>query len=279
MLSTTSGLLLAATFFMPAIVVCNSPYTPSREIRSYIDEQIQSPHWPDWNQLGDYLVAYWLNLAAYLCGLLMAVGAVCRMLKWRRSIFCTGAFLAILMILNCLIILTALTLEMLQGGNPGPWLNIIVIDLVFVVMPFLVLTYMLFSFRLRPCTFLGPVFITSLLVAVWFGIWLIEYSLEGTALYGLCLSFVASCGLLLASIGEARALTGHGWRRTVWRLLTCRLRTRDPEGRCPQCDYYLFGLTVTRCPECGRPFSFEALGCAPEQLGFAGSVEPLPGVS
>ncbi|NLX12784.1 MAG: hypothetical protein GXY44_03905 [Phycisphaerales bacterium] len=62
---------------------------------------------------------------------------------------------------------------------------------------------MLFSFRLRPCPFLGPVFITSLMAVVWFGYVLIGHSIGGTALYGLYLSFVASCGLLLASIGEA----------------------------------------------------------------------------
>jgi len=90
-------------------------------------------------------------------------------------------------------------------------------------------------------------------------------------LTGLRITSVA-CGLLLFSrIGEARALTGLTWRRTLWYLLTLRLhKASPPVGLCPKCGYYLYGLREQRCPECGRPFSFEEVGATPETLGFVG---------
>jgi len=90
-------------------------------------------------------------------------------------------------------------------------------------------------------------------------------------LTGLTITSVACCLLLFSRIGEARALTGLTWRWTLWYLLTLRLhKASRPVGLCPKCGYYLYGLREQRCPECGRPFSFEEVEATPETLGFAG---------
>ena len=110
-------------------------------------------------------------------------------------------------------------------------------------------------------------FVGSLVAVVWFGFWFIVGVVDGSARHGLYLSFAASMVLLVSVVAEAKVLTRQGWRRTVWQLLTCRLRNIDRTGRCPACDYYLFGLTEMRCPECGRPFTFEEVGVSPQELG------------
>lgn len=42
-------------------------------------------------------------------------------------------------------------------------------------------------------------------------------------------------------------------------------------GHCPKCGYSLMGLTEPRCPECGRPFTFEEVRRTPQELMFGGS--------
>ena len=76
-------------------------------------------------------------------------------------------------------------------------------------------------------------------------------------------------GLLLGTMGEAKALMRRPWWGTIWRLVFCCLKDAPGgEGCCPKCEYNLFGLSRMRCPECGQPFTFEELGVSPEKLGF-----------
>jgi hypothetical protein len=73
--------------------------------------------------------------------------------------------------------------------------------------------------------------------------------------FGAVLTVLSSGLLLIARVGEARAVSRSSWRRTLWGLLTLRLdRWALPPGHCVICGYNLFGLTEPRCPECGRPF-------------------------
>jgi basic amino acid/polyamine antiporter, APA family len=53
------------------------------------------------------------------------------------------------------------------------------------------------------------------------------------------------------------------WRRWV------PAENAAPAGLCPGCGYNLYGLRDQRCPECGRPFTFEEVGTMPVSPGFA----------
>lgn len=55
----------------------------------------------------------------------------------------------------------------------------------------------------------------------------------------------------------------------LWRWLV-PAEAAKPAGMCPGCGYHLYGLRDRRCPECGRPFSFEEVCSTPESLGFEG---------
>lgn len=275
----TSGLLLAATFFLPAIFIqgCSVHYSPAVLAVNLAgavhagDGSLES--------IAQQLMFTALCIPAYLLGFLIALHAGFRMTSFGGlSRLCTKA-IAILILGDCLLLLAVLLIGTISMGDL-PTFQDIYVSLLFYVgylfVPLLVLAYMIATMPLRPLRFISHIFIATLAASVWFAYWLFQSSVN--IRYGVYVSFVASCLLLLSSIGEARALTGHGWRRTVWLLLTCRLR-KHPDGHCPQCDYYLFGLTVMRCPECGRPFNFEELGCSPEQLGFTASIKPPPATS
>lgn len=94
-------------------------------------------------------------------------------------------------------------------------------------------------------------------------------------LTGLTVTWLVSCLLFFSRVGEARVVTGLTWRRTLWYLLTLRLhKAPRPVGLCPGCGYNLYGLREQRCPECGRPFTFEEVLSTPQSLGFAGGSMP-----
>ncbi len=272
-LSTTSGLLLAATFFLPAISIqgCSVNYSPA-----FLAVNVAGAiHASDGSleSIGQYLLLLGLYIPAYLLGFLIALHAVFRLISFDGlSRLCTKA-VAILILGDCLLLLAVLLIGTISMGDL-PTFQDIYVSLLFYIgylfAPLLVLAYMIATIPLRSLRFISHIFIATLAASVWFAYWLFQSSVN--IRYGVHVSFVASCLLLFSSIGEARALAGHGWRRTVWLLLTCRLRKR-PSGHCPQCDYYLFGLTVMRCPECGRPFNFEELGMSPDQLGFSRLVD------
>jgi hypothetical protein len=49
-------------------------------------------------------------------------------------------------------------------------------------------------------------------------------------------------------------------------LLQVKPQPVKPGPYCPQCGYCLIGIPRQICPECGRPFTFDELGVAPEAL-------------
>lgn len=85
-------------------------------------------------------------------------------------------------------------------------------------------------------------------------------ALLGTAHIAVSLLFVGLVNTLSWSPSEAErpfavmggvyALGSFAW---TWQLARRAPRVRDP-GRCANCGYLLFGLSVPRCPECGQPF-------------------------
>lgn len=71
--------------------------------------------------------------------------------------------------------------------------------------------------------------------------------------YGLWVSLAAALAIAVATQQEAAIRGGCSWLKAGWRLLWNRLRIDDLEGpRCQHCGYLLIGLSSGRCPECGR---------------------------
>ena len=253
---------------MPAAEGCNAPIVPAHEISSLFEPSVnQNTVWLD--RLAESMEILGVFLVAYLFGALMAVGAIARLLGRRRwATVCAIALLTYLFLV-CLGVLAGMLLDQILHGPWWAWQNWshLLGYLAFLIAPFLILVYLLVSVRLRPYAFLSHMFAGTLAAFVWFGYWTVPGLYYGGARYGLHLSFLSSVVLLIGAVGEARALTGQTWRRTLWQLLTCRLRlSKDWQVRCPGCDYLLYGLTEMRCPECGRPFTFEELGVSPETL-------------
>jgi len=271
LLTVSAGLVLAAAFFLPAIQACNSPLVPAEMAYELIADgwERYAHRWPDY--VSDLFGGIGMYVTAYAFGALMALAAAARLTvhrRWHKA--CSIGLLGLLLV-DCAVLLTLVTILLATEGIPS--LSEILDNwqafLVFVVAPALVLAYVILTVRLRPRAFLCHMFVGSLAALLWFGYWFLEGVTSGNALYGLYLSLAAAWVLLVSTIGEARAVTRHSWRRTIWQLMTCRLRDATGwQGHCPGCDYYLFGLTAMRCPECGRPFSFDELGVSPETLGF-----------
>jgi hypothetical protein len=257
--SLGGGLLLAASFFMPAVQGCNSPVIPAKEWHDFFSRNYFS--------FSDLVGCFYMFGAAYLMGLLLALGAWTR-LRVRPSLekkasMMIAAFLLFAAgsgIVLCLIQLVSNTSS--TSDHIG--------EMILIFICAVPIVYVLFTFRLDRSAYICRTFLAELIVFVWFSFWVIE-CLGGGGLIGLYLSFLATCVLLLATIAEAKIMARQSVWRTILQLLLCRFSYRtDLQRRCPGCDYDLFGLTEMRCPECGRPFTFKELGTSPIALGFMG---------
>jgi len=70
---------------------------------------------------------------------------------------------------------------------------------------------------------------------------------------------------------------GAGFAVLVWALgpgfvlmLWLHPEALKDTGRCPGCGYILRGLSQQRCPECGRPFTWQEIRATPDQMDFQG---------
>lgn len=247
------GLLLAATFFMPAVPGCNAPIVPKDEVRELLaSASTSSP-----KELSQVFVMF---VAAYLWGLLVAIAAVLRLVRGSsgRREYGWGSF-SILGLTGLLLIL--LSIGELLGGGQGGLLEVGVPLVVGLVICGGLAVLQIRALRRRDrraC--LAVAFLAAVIACIWFGWWLAD------SLYGLQLAFVGSAMVLLGLVGEAKVVTRRSWLNTLWRLMTCRLRDSDlPATACPACGYDLRGSPALRCPECGRPFTFAELGLSSTQ--------------
>ena len=94
----------------------------------------------------------------------------------------------------------------------------------------------------------------------------------------------AGCGLAFANVTLCAAI-GQTTIGGIWGVIgvlvyavgllaaapvyKANTKPRRKKYDCPRCGYLLVYLEVQRCPECGRPFSFEELAVEPEELHFA----------
>lgn len=264
LLTAGGGLLLASTFFMPAVPGCNEQIIPAREVYTTFADQASAPStWVEF--LGACAGIYLMFLLAYLFGLFVAVRAGMSLASGRsHSRPWVGAAM---LILGCLLVLGFVVYYVAtEPGISSEWVPNLISTLVTCVL----LGYLLrVLWRFGPRAHLGVAFLGSVAAVVWFACWVIP------GLYGVRLSMAGSVMILVGTIGEARVLTRRSWIGTIWRLGTCRLRDLPvPPDACPGCGYRLFGLREMRCPECGRAFTFGELGLTAEDLGFAGAGTP-----
>jgi hypothetical protein len=267
-----AGLALASSFFMPAVEGCNAPIVPAEEAKQLA--QTGPLLWPPtldgWAEFGAVFAVY---VAAYGFGLLAAFFAFARLLRSRAWQTVLSTALLVWIVLTAFLLLLSLLGELLTSGWPR-WDDIlsargILLVSAAVVVPLLVLGYVLAALRLRNRRYLCWMIAGGCWATAWFAYWMIYAVSSIDVHYGLYVSLTAACLLTLATLGEAAALTRQSWVRTLGQLLICRLAA-FPEwrGHCPRCDYYLYGLTEMRCPECGRAFSFEEIGVTPEELSL-----------
>lgn len=269
-LAIPAGLLLAATIFLPAVPSCNSDVIPAAELASAVHS---CTAWPlNWDAALWLLCGICAFLSAYLAGFLLAFAALARLRGWHGCGRLAEKCLLGVLLYTAVITSFFFTWASARYGAPSAeeW----EIWLAYLVGPVVVLLYLLAAWRYSGSRFLSYGFILCLWIFCWFGGWFVL--VFDTVRYGLRLSFVASGLLLVAMVGEARAVTGQTWRRTLGQLLTARLaKPLELRGCCPKCDYFLYGLSEMRCPECGRVFRFEELGVSAEEMGFQmSSVDP-----
>jgi len=258
-LTVLGGALLATSFFLPAVASCNSNIVPARDLAQAICSAASQPQT---SSLADLVLWSPMLLTAYLLGLLLALAALARLTArtaWNRRL---ARFALICLLLTAADAAFLFILRANDSSNSWSWPWVSWPEWQWVVPclvgPLVTLVYLAAAWRpahrLQHCA----AFLMSAWMCCWFGFWVTLP--EG--LYGLCISLAGAGLLLLATIGEARAVTRQSWLRTIGQLLIGRLAApASLIGHCPECDYLLYGLTEKRCPECGRGFT-------PDEVGF-----------
>jgi hypothetical protein len=295
-LTVIAGLALAATFFTP--FTGQKVYLPRAAGPGVTtgppgesDSVIDSPY-ALWGQFLSRMTttpaAWWssyltifialLVLAVFpqFWGLAMAIYSLSQLLgrdHSRSIISLIGVILSLVAGILLTVLMAAIILPILKAaptGLAGGYVVYLVVlgaqVLLFILVPIL---HALRAMCLRRWAYLYHGFVAAFLLVCPLSLIVTVEAIAGPKPYGAALLVVASCLLFLARIGEARAVSRLSWFWTIVGLFFLRLhRWALPPGHCPACGYNLHALTEPRCPECGRPFTFDELGVAPEELGY-----------
>lgn len=286
LLTILAGCMLVATFFLPLGRLNGSP-SPEIPVRVFFDllresgvRQVVSQA-PDALGMLVYVIA--VAILPHAWGLLAALFSVMSLLgltRLRTVPQAIGVAIGVLMGAAWAVSVARLMAPLvrnLRGGAPGLWLPMLfVVSLIVAVAG---VPYALLAIRRRSWAYLYHGFAgagTLVFIVLALHVFILILNPSGAWRYiglsGLTMTLLGCCLLVFSRIGEARAITGLTWRRTLWYLLTLHLHEASrPVGLCPGCGYYLYGLRDQRCPECGRPFTFEEVNASPEILAFAGS--------
>jgi hypothetical protein len=286
-LTIIAGGILLATFFLPLDSLANrgthdKPAYILWEFLRHADDLpavLGSPR-----ALGKLTFRFTLTILPHLWGLLLTLMSIMSMLGWRRLRVVpqsAGVLLGVLVVSAWLTFAAGPIIAFL--GSPGRGLSSMPsLDIVLGVTSVVGVVGVLYTLLAicRPnwaCLYHGFAGAGAMLFAL---LVLHAFILIGggpggryPGLTGLMITTLAWCLLFVSRVGEARAVTGLSWPRTLWYLLTLRLHKAPIlAGLCPGCGYNLYGLREQRCPECGRRFSFEEIFSTPQSLGFAGSL-------
>jgi hypothetical protein len=263
-LSLLAGLLLTACFFLPAARGCNADVVPADTL---FGEIIGPPPAGDLSEAAKWAVqsaaGVGVYFVAYVFGFLLALGAIAGLARWQRTQRAVALGAALLLAYASAILLISFVSEVRSSGWPtrSEWPELCL----FLIWPVILSGLLILVTARRKQRWQRYCVLGSITGLVWFGYFFIEV----TALYGLYLSLGACLLICVAAVGETAAITGRPYLKTLGLLLLCwPLRSLESRGHCPKCDYYLYGLTEQRCPECGRPFTFKELDVTPAELGF-----------
>jgi len=253
-LAVLAGFCLAATCFLPAVQACNAPIVPVKACVDEIDKFTRYSTLVD--AISSVIFAFGVFILAYSFGALEGLSALLRMIHlhtWgQRVARMTNVYLCIISVIG----LAHVVALVIPQGIRNDWLLLFLMT----VVPVLALIHIWRSRKMGPRRWICQSFMGSTFCFLWFNFWFIMCLIGGSGRYGLYLSWVSSVVLLLAVVGEARAVARTSWLKTVGLLIISRLPEGRRAGYCPQCDYNLFGLPEMRCPECGRPFTPEEAG-------------------
>jgi hypothetical protein len=290
LLTILAGCMLVVTFFLPAChlhdwSVHAVPATYFRHLlRAFYFRQ--AVFFGGANDLGTLVYVIAVEVLPHVWGVLAILFSAMSLLGWTRLRtvpqaigVLSGVLIGSAWVVGVVQLVPMYVQAFSQGLSPSPtwwvWLALVVVTLIVAVVGVL---YALLAVRRRSWAYLYHGFAGAgvlVLVCMAFYVYLPLLGWSNAWRYvglsGMTITSLACCLLLFSRIGEARTLTGLTWRRTLWYLLTLRLHTALRRfGLCPKCGYYLYGLREQRCPECGRPFSFDELGVTSESLDFMG---------
>jgi hypothetical protein len=283
-LTIFAGVALVVTFFLPMGSLARAANPSEVPVKIILDilriepTPLSGLRQPEAVIMMAYVFA--VAVMPHLFGLLMSLYSLASLIRWNRLRKVPQGIGVVVGILLGLTWVTGVALGLPQllrqsPGMSGQYLFIFGVMSFAVIIAVVGVAHALLALRRSGWAYLYHGAIgAGLLVfvaAVINGLALSFSGREYLGLTGLTITSLASSLLLFSRVGEARAITGLTWRRTMWYLLTLRLhKAPRPVGLCPGCGYNLFGLREQRCPECGRPFTFEEVEATPETLGFVG---------
>jgi len=244
-LQASAGLLLACTFFLPAVRSCNSNIIPAESVVELAGDP--PTDFDEWLHVPS---AFALYLAAYVFGAVTFI----TLLRHPPTRTTSGGYATAILLCLTPICALAVWLELITSSMSGGFSS------AGVPHPVVLLAAWTFvccarCWRRAAGGAIAIRWYTALCCVLWFAWW----TCDG-ALIGVHLALAASAAILVGAYEEARLRAHRGPFRTLLALTIASLELPDPtEPQCTRCGYLLLGLTTPRCPECGTPFEPDRL--------------------